>query len=73
MRVHSLRESSQFGVRLMARTFEAERRKPLKAALPRSDEELDRLSQIQQADYDAALAEVEPATRAMLEAEEHEA
>ena len=58
--------------RMAEPTTKQQRRRAPGRALPRSEEELDRLAEIAQADYDATLAEVEPETRAALEAEEHE-
>jgi hypothetical protein len=43
-------------------------KKPLGKALVRTEEDLDRLAEITPGDMEATLAEVEPATRALLEA-----
>jgi hypothetical protein len=43
-------------------------RKPLGKALVRDDATLERISEITPDDFDAVLAEVEPATRALLDA-----
>jgi hypothetical protein len=47
-----------------------DKKKPLGAALPRTDDDLDRLSEITERDFDEALAEALPTTRALLEATE---
>jgi hypothetical protein len=45
-----------------------DRKKPLGKALPRTDEDLDRLAQVSDDDIEAALAEATPEMRALLEA-----
>jgi hypothetical protein len=67
-----LKRRSKFGERVASREMETQKKKPLGRALPRTEDLLDRLSEITERDLDEASAEATDDMRQLVESEDDE-